>query len=121
MGITVEGNLELLRILSALPDLVDDAIPEIAVESSSLVEDSAKQTVPVITGQLRDSIITEVSRAADGSLVVEIGPTKDYADDVEFGGLRRLAKPYLRPAIDENEDAVVQAIAAKLQSLLSEV
>ena len=102
-------------------NIVPNALPEISLRSVSLVEASAKERVPVLTGALRDSIITEVTESSRSSVTLEVGPTVDYADDVEFGGIRRAAQPYLRPAADENEEAVVEALAQELNQLLEDL
>ena len=83
----------------------------------SIVESSAKEKAPVKTGALRDSIISDVEQTA-AEVTVEVGPTVDYADDVEFGGVRRAAKPFLRSAIDETEETVIEALVNELNGVL---
>ena len=122
MGISIEGDKELKRLLTDIAEkIVPNALPEIALRSVSLIETSAKERAPVQTGALRDSIITEVIESSRYSVTLEVGPTVDYADDVEFGGIRRAAQPYLRPAADENEEAVVEALVDELNQLLEDL
>ena len=122
MGISIQGDHELKRLLRDIAEnIVPMALPEISLRSVSLIEASAKQKAPVRTGALRDSIITEVIESSRSSVTLEVGPTVDYADDVEFGGIRRAAQPYLRPAVDENEEAVVEALVDELNQLLEDL
>lgn len=59
------------------------------------VVDSAKRIVPVDTGELHDSIHSEVS--SDGMYVVA---DADHASHVELGTSKMPAQPYLRPALN---------------------
>jgi len=119
MGITIEGDHEVKRLFESIAEeILPHALPGIALESAQIIEDSAKQKVPVITGQLRDSIVTEIDRENPDRVIIEIGPTEDYGDDVEFGNSRRPAKPYLRPAADEHTEAVADEMARQIEKLL---
>ena len=54
-------------------------------------------------------------------VIGEVGPTVDYADDVEFGGARRAAQPYLRPAIDETQERVLDTLVEELNKIMESV
>lgn len=58
------------------------------------IEDAAKRIVPIDTGDLHDSIHTEVS--SDGMFVVA---DADHAAFIEQGTSKMPAQPYLRPAL----------------------
>ncbi|PVX24536.1 MAG: hypothetical protein CW691_07410 [Candidatus Bathyarchaeum sp.] len=60
------------------------------------VKSSARQRVPVKTGQLRSSIFSRV-----GDWVVEVGAQAAYAMAVEFGTCFIRARPFLYPAVRE--------------------
>jgi HK97 gp10 family phage protein len=62
------------------------------------VEASARRRSPVETGELRDSIFSEVF-LLHGGLVGDIGATALYAGFVEFGHGGVPAHPFLRPAL----------------------
>jgi len=64
-----------------------------------LIEDRAKEIVPVITGNLQKSIYHTTDKQ---NLILEIGAKAPYAADIEFGTSKREPKPYLRPALYEN-------------------
>lgn len=91
------------------------------------------------TGNLSNSIITTLEKSDDTSAKVSVGPTVIYGRIQELGGTIKPvfakmlhwvdengqhhqanavtlpARPYLRPAIDENEAKILQAVAANLR------
>lgn len=71
-----------------------------------MAETYAKETVPVDTGRLKNSITHEVE--GDGRAVV-IGSNVEYAPFVELGTVKMSARPYLRPAV-ENHTAEYQNV-----------
>lgn len=94
------------RIIAQLPK----AAREIALEVAEGIKDDAQNTVPVITGQLRDSIQAE--EVDDGAVVYS---ELEYAPIVEFGGHNRPAKPYLVPAAEAHTtDPAMSKLEAKL-------
>ena len=113
MGIEITGIEEVQKEIEDLAERVAAALPDAIRKGATLIEDSAKDKAPVQTGALRDSIITDVQRKGS-EIIVEVGPTVDYADDVEFGRLRKAAQPYLRPAVDETEQEVLDLIVQEL-------
>ena len=117
MGVTIEGDKEVIQQLTSAAETLVKALPGAMLRSVSIVEDTAKDRAPVRTGALRDSIISD-GEGTSTEVTVEVGPTVDYADDVEFGGLRRAANPYLRSAADETEDQVIDALVAELNKVM---
>jgi HK97 gp10 family phage protein len=61
------------------------------------VTGEAQTRVPVDTGRLKNSIDSEA-----GEKQVAIGTNVEYAAAVEKGTSKRVAKPYLEPAVLEN-------------------
>lgn len=55
----------------------------------------AVRLVPVDTGNLKGSLTNRVV-----GMTAEVGTNVEYAEYVEYGTRRSVAKPYLRPAID---------------------
>ncbi|MDZ4771208.1 MAG: HK97-gp10 family putative phage morphogenesis protein [Chloroflexota bacterium] len=92
-----------------LHDALDAAAKSIQID--------ARRRVPVVSGRLQRSITAEssVSSAARGrSVVARVGSALPYAPLVEYGGRRRRAHPFLRPAFEaERAD-----ILARLKGLL---
>lgn len=139
MKITVQlAGLDALSLVTKkLTAAAQRGLKDGVVEGAALIEQRAKELVPVDTGRLRDAIHTEVMtdepeiQVLAVAAVVEAdndwGIDPPYARRIEFGfvGVDRLgrhynqaAQPYMRPAHDEMKD---QAIAAIRDSVLSEV
>jgi HK97 gp10 family phage protein len=114
----IEGVKSVSEGLDRLRQGISAAVVPATLQAAEAFQKAMQQRAPVRTGRLRDSILSEITDQTANRVEVEIGPTVDYADDVEFGGFRRMGNPFMRSAIDENEDAVVDAIAQKLQDLL---
>ena len=106
-----------------------------------IVENAAKQKCPKRTRTLSRSIHIETASTQGDKVEVDIGTDVVYAAIQEFGGVitpkraRMLhwteggldifahkvtipAHPYLRPAMDENKDAIQAEITATLKQLL---
>jgi len=65
--------------------------------AADLVLAQAKLNTPVDTGLLRNS---ETKQVIEKKALV--GTNIEYAPNVEFGTSKQRAKPYLRPALDNN-------------------
>jgi phage protein, HK97 gp10 family len=76
------------------------------------IERTAKNLVPVDTGNLKSSIGHSDARAVgrSGSLAIEIGPTANYGLFVEFGTSRMAPQPFMGPAADQHQGAFEQAM-----------
>lgn len=143
MPVRIEGSESLMRKLGALQDAVRGKMLERAVVTGALlVQNDAKIRAPYISGTLKRSIHIggHEDENPDGEggglpdpevssteVAVYIGSNEPYARRIEMGfsGSDRLgrtynqpAKPYLRPALDENQAAVRQEIGAALRDLI---
>lgn len=83
--------------LKAGAEKVEDLVPRVVAKVAFDIEASAKAGAPVDTGNLKNSISTDV----DG-LTAEIGPTASYAMYVEYGTSRMRPQPFMGPAVDAN-------------------
>jgi HK97 gp10 family phage protein len=95
--------------------------------SCKLIEDSAKGYCPVDTGALRDSITSAVSTSGSTTVGI-VAPHMPYAEYVEYGTgrsgdpsvphvqtiLGQKPQPYMRPAFDENKDAVKEIFRGQI-------
>lgn len=76
------------------------------------IEADAKALAPVDTGNLRNSISTDIS--GDGrfaGMTAEVGPTAEYGVYQEYGTSVMAAQPYLAPAFDRRVPGYTQALA----------
>lgn len=71
------------------------------------IEADAKAKAPVDTGNLRNSIGTDIT---DGGYAAEIGPSASYGAYVEMGTRHMAAQPYLGPAFDRRAPGLEQAM-----------
>ena len=91
------------EVMTAITKAEKSALEEVGF----FVEAEAKVRTPVVTGTLKRSI-TSVVDANDKSVV--IGTNVEYASSIEKGTSKRKGRPYLTPAVEENE--------SKLKSIL---
>ncbi|MES2175105.1 MAG: HK97-gp10 family putative phage morphogenesis protein [Pseudomonadota bacterium] len=114
------------RKLVAIRDAVSPAARERSLMvGAAIIQDEAKRLVPVLTGNLRDSIIVSFDGGLNFSAVAQrrffstvyIGPSKDqgyYGHMVELGTSHSAAHPFMRPALDNTRDEVRRAMGHSL-------
>ena len=86
------------------------------IMGANVILDEAQANCPVDTGFLRESGF--IQAIGDD---VQIGFEAPYASYVEFGTYRMAAQPFLRPALDEAEDAALSAIVDSVQSKFRDI
>jgi len=64
-------------------------------------------------GQLYDSFSTK----RDGA-EARVDVHSEYAEALEFGSSKMAARPYLRPAMDEHKDAIIEAVASNFEAAI---
>lgn len=85
---------------------------EAALDScGAACEGYAKQSCPVDTGRLRNSI---THATTNGGKTVVVGTNVEYGPFVELGTSRMRARPYLRPAAQNHVDDYVRIIKGAL-------
>jgi HK97 gp10 family phage protein len=116
-GAKVTGVDQLSATLKGLKTKASGAQLATALRAGGLViETPAKAKAPVLTGNLRRSIHTEVS-SSGAKAQARVGTNVEYATAQEFGTSRQPGTPYLRPAYDENKGKAVNEIADVLKEL----
>ena len=115
---TVRGGAELRRNLDRLAGAERRRAQQDGLEAGArIVETHSKILCPVDTGFLRNSItVDEVT-----PVQAIIAPHTDYAEHVEFGTSRMEAQPYMRPALDEHENEIVQAVRDTVAAFVESV
>jgi len=119
---------------------------ETAIKSGALIlQNEAKKKTPYRTGTLRRSIHIETLKKSGSDVEVAVGTDVSYAKSVEFGSGPRIirpktkkalfwpgaahpvrlvhhpgtkAHPYLRPALDDNKEKILQEIRTCMRILL---
>lgn len=115
---TVRGGAELQRNLDRLAGAQRRQAQRDGLEAGArVVETHSKILCPVDTGFLRNSI--QVDSVTPMEAI--IAPHTDYAEYVEFGTSRMAAQPYMRPALDEHENEIVQAVRDTVAAFVESV
>lgn len=82
---------------------------------ADLLTEEIKARAPVKTGRLKRGI--KVKRKGPGVLAVDLGG-QQHGQFQEFGSRHQPARPFMRPALDENRERVVDAIADAIRAVL---
>lgn len=85
-------------------------------EGALVIAVEAENNCPVDTGFLRSSVFVQI-RGNN----VEVGFEAEYASYVEFGTYKMAAQPFLRPALDDAEDAALSAIVDSVTANLRDI
>jgi len=110
---------EVKRNLGKLEGRVSDKLESATKSGALIVQNDAKIKAPYLTGNLKRSIHIETTEKTDTKVVVMVGTDLEYAAAQEFGTSRGVpAHPYLRPALDENDEAVKKEIKDALAAVL---
>ena len=130
-SVTVTGDKAVRRRLGAVSRELAGKGIDVALRAAALVPmNAAKRAAPYLTGNLRRSIHvggyrdgleggttgTDIGKA--GKHAVAVGTNVVYSRIIEYGGPGRAAKPYLRPAIDNNKREIRQEFADALRDVL---
>jgi len=124
--IKIEGINELKRVFKAIDYECQKALSQAVSAGAAVVERDAKMRVVVDTGNLRRSIKELQNIEKPGRIESQVGSDMNYAARIEFGytgpdkrGRRfnQAARPYLRPALDENTAEIQRAFETKLQQI----
>ena len=126
----LQGVEELEAKLKGLNTLIVGSRLELAVKAGAQkIVNAAKQKVPVRSGTLKRSINIETTKQEDTFVEVAIGPNTPYAARIEFGydgktdkrgrTYHQQARPYLRPAFDEQVDAAKDTIKKRFVTLIN--
>lgn len=103
---TISGAAELERALRTLGPRVAGNVSGRALRAMAKpIVQRARELVPVDTGRLKKSITTKLHRMRGGQRTIDIGfkrPTSRRAHLTEYGTAHSAARPFMRPALDEN-------------------
>lgn len=107
----VQKRLTTVQVLSnRLPQIAAGLRPkasQIVRRTALSIEAGAKRVVPVDTGNLKNSLQTQMV----SDLEAEVGTVVEYGPYVEFGTSRQPAQPYLGPAAEAERGPFRQAMS----------
>ena len=100
---TTSSNVRVITHTAQLNNIIDKNVEAALTAIGLFVVAEAKDNCPVDTGNLRGSITFEVSK---DEATVTIGSPVEYAGWVENGTSKQKGQPYIKPAINNNIDAI---------------
>jgi len=104
----IRGMNELRRNISNFSRELNEVLPTALKAGALIIQNEAKKKAPYKTGTLRRSIHTEMI----SNTQARVGTDVEYAIHQEFGTSKMKAHPYLRPALDEKQQEVIEKINA---------
>lgn len=122
----LHGAEALDRKLVAIRDAVSpEARRRSLLIGAEIILQEAQRLVPVLSGNLRDSLLITFDGGLNGAAVsdrrfftaVHVGPARSqgfYGHMVEFGTSHSAPHPFMRPALDNTRDEVRRAMASSL-------
>lgn len=116
--VTIEGADTLQRTLSAAARDLQDWASVNAAAAARIAKDAASRA-PHRTGRLAASVRATSDRT--GGLVAAGGGGVGYATFQEYGWAHGRAQPYMRPALQDNRDAVVGLYADRVDHIVKQV
>jgi HK97 gp10 family phage protein len=141
----VFGEEELIAKLKSLKDGVSAGLGKAALAGAYVLEGFVKQSMneghhgriyrrggrvhqasapgepPAIDfGNLLNSINSELVEASAEFAVAEVGTNAEYAPPLEYGTATMAARPFMRPATDEHEGEIAEAMRKTIVRLVNE-
>ena len=118
ISMTVRGSSELRRNLNRLAGSERRQAQVDGLDAGArIVETRAKVYCPVDTGFLRNPILVDEVTP----MLAVIAPHTEYAEHVEFGTSRMAAQPYMRPALDQHEAEIIDAVERTVAAFVDSV
>jgi HK97 gp10 family phage protein len=118
MSVDVIGEKVLLAQLAKLENAVQkDSLEEAANAGAKIVVEAAKENISEDTGRAKENIHQETYSKTQTKAEVDVAPESKgafYTRFLEFGTSKMSARPFMRPAIDNNQDIVVEKIKTTL-------
>ena len=123
MGIEfkLDGMDKLFRNLRSVQQAVLDNMESIIKRAAEKIREDAEKLAPKRTGKLARSIEIKKLEVTKDKIRIGVGPVgKDifYWFFVEYGTSKMSAQPYLRPAFENNKDAVKREIMREINSII---
>ncbi len=125
-GMTIEltGMDELIKNLEAVSKDISKDLARCVRKGGEIIRDAAKANIRaqglIDTGALHDNMSMNTTEKDRSQVEVTIGPGKKqfYGYFHEYGTSKMKARPFLRPAYDENIEKVQDVIAEELKKTI---
>lgn len=116
LKVEVEGAEEVIKLLEEMGQNAGDVLVRAAEAGGRVALSEARRLCPVKTGRLRASLtLTQGKKTPTKANVrIEHGKKEYYGKFVELGTKKQPAKPFLRPAVDENKKQISDAVTEEI-------
>lgn len=141
-SVIISGDKRLQSLLGGLEEKVQKKLVRHALrESAKIVRDAAKVLVPVDTGELRDSLKVQAMPRKKNKIGIQVVASDEtlnkglkqakksgaafsgtvfYGAFVELGTSKMQARPFLRPALDQNRQRCLNVFADDIRDSVEE-
>lgn len=108
----VKGAKELAKELKQMGEDAKSVLSKAAMAGGNIALEDARKNCPVDTGKLRNSLNIKVSKESEtkATITIDYDRSLKYGTFVELGARGREPKPFLRNAVDNNEQLINQAV-----------
>lgn len=117
---TVEGADKIVRTLKSMEEAASDVMLKGAEAGGQIALEDARANCPVDTGALKKSLkLTDAKKTPTRATVqVDYDKSIKYGTYVELGARGRKANPFLRNAVDKNQDKINEAITKAISDAI---
>ncbi len=112
----IEGANRIVKDLKAMEDAAVNVMMAGAKAGGKIALEDAKRNCPVDSGALKQSLHLSEGKATSVKATVQVDYDKSlkYGTHVELGARGRPANPFLRNAVDDNQNQINNAIIAEI-------
>ncbi len=116
LKVKLEGKDKICKRLKAMGDSASNVLLSAVQKGGKIAESQAKKNCPVDTGALRDSIkmTDNIVKPTRADVKIDYDKSVKYGTYVELGARGRQPRPFLRNAVDDNQDKINKAITIEI-------
>ena len=116
MKVEVEGAAKLAKELKSMEDGASSVLLKGARAGGQIALEDARRNCPEDTGALKASLKLTDGKVTTTKATIQVDYDKSlkYGTHVELGARGRPANPFLRNAVDDNQDAINEAIVKEI-------
>lgn len=118
----VEGIEDLMARINSLGESIATRTENKALrEGAKVLQKGISKRAPWDTGDLAENIVISGVKQSEAGKYIEVGPDKKHFYGLfhEFGTVKMPAQPFMGPALEEEEKAVMNKIAGVLREELA--
>ena len=118
--VQVEGATKLAKELKSMEDAASSVLLKGAKAGGEIALEDARRNCPEDTGALKASLKLTDGKVTTTKATIQVDYDKSlkYGTHVELGARGRPANPFLRNAVDDNQDKINEAIVKEITKAL---